>query len=189
MKKAKKVKTDAGYRSAGFFNNLDIKGFKRECVIRGMDFDQVINADIPTMYTYIVENFNNEKDTSLLDKYDDYVDKLLRLHGSDELVHPSLRLGFIGERDEETGLVTKMKRIAGMSKNKVRKKRASKTAYGVVGGTAKALTFELFGQGKSKQECIQIVGEKFPKASDKSVGIWWNKAKRKAKERKELTND
>lgn len=188
MKKAKKVKTDAGYRSAGFFNNLDIKGFKREAVIRGMDFDEVLNADIPTMYTYIVEHFNDEKDTSLLDKFDDYVDKLLRVHGSDELVHPSLRLGFIGERDEETGLVTKMKRIAGMSKNKLRKKRASKTSDGVVGGTAKAMTFELYRQGKSKPECIKLVAEKFPKASDKSVGIWWNKAKRKEKERKEVNN-
>lgn len=184
-KKSKKTKSgENGYRAAGYFNNLDIKGFKRECVMRGMDFDAVINADIPTMYNFITEHFNDEKDASLLDKFDDFVDNKLHQSGSDELIHPSLRLGFIGERDEETGMITKVKRIAGLSKNKVRKKRASKTVDGVVGGTAKAYTFELYRQGKTKAESIKMVSEKFPNASDKSVGIWWNKAKRKEKEAK-----
>lgn len=179
MKKKSKKGLDFG-RSESFFNNLDIKGFKREAVIRGMPFDDVLDADVPALYTYIVNHFNDEKHPELLDQFDDHVEAILRKNMRDDLIHPSLRLGFIGERDFDTGMITKIKRIAGMAREKKRKSRAPKNVYGVVGGTAKALTFELYYKGKDKQETIKTVLEKFPNTSDKSVGIWWNKAKRKS---------
>lgn len=182
MKKKSKNTGDAAYRAGGFFNNLDIKGFKREAVLRGMPFQEVLDADIPTLYSYIVEHFSMEKQPELLDQFDDYVDGILKERGQDELISPSLRLGFIGERDEETGMVTKIKRVVGLSK-KERKPRKAKTKDGIVGGTAKALTFELYSQGKDKKSTISAVLEKFPSTSDKSIGIWWNKANRKYKEK------
>lgn len=181
MKKKSKRGLDFG-RSESFFNNLDIKGFKREAVIRGMPFDDVLEADVPAMYAYIVNHFNDEKHLELLDQFDDYVEEILRSRMRDDLIHPSLRLGFIGERDFDTGMVTKVKRIAGMAKEKKRKSRAPKNVYGVVGGTAKAMTFDLYYKGKDKPETIKLVLEKFPNTSDKSVGIWWNKVKRKSNE-------
>lgn len=163
-------------------DKMSIRDFKRECVVRGMPFDEVIEADVPTMYSFWIENLHKPKNPQLLDEFDDYVEKKLRMTMGDdaeELIHPSLRLGFIGERDDD-GMVVKMKRIAGMSKKPPRKKK-EKTTDGVMVGTAKAKTFECFRMGLSKQEAEKTVLESFPDASPKSIGIWYNKAKRKSK--------
>lgn len=45
----------------------------------------------------------------------------------------------------------------------------------------KPKTFECFRMGLSKQEAEKTVLESFPDASPKSIGIWYNKAKRKSK--------
>lgn len=163
-------------------DKMSIKDFKRECVVRGMPFSEVIDADVPKLYSFWIENLHKPKNPQLLDDFDDWVEKQLRMtlgEDAEELIHPSLRLGFIGERDDD-GMVIKMKRIAGMSKKPPRKKK-QKTSDGVIAGTAKAKTFECFRLKMSKQETEKAVLEQFPDASPKSIGIWYNKAKRKSK--------
>ena len=84
-------------------DKMSIKDFKRECVVRGMPFSEVIDADVPKLYSFWIENLHKPKNPQLLDDFDDWVEKQLRMTlGEDagELIHPSLRLGFIGEKED-----------------------------------------------------------------------------------------
>ena len=40
------------------------------------------------------------------------------------------------------------------------------------------MTFELQQQGKTKVEVIEIIKEEYPDASEKSIGIWFNKSRK-----------
>lgn len=164
-----------------FIQKLKYRDLKRECVIRGMEFDKVISGDIPKLTNWLRNHFKDTVHHELLDAFDDYQDGLVKesveSKGQDPsiLLHPSLRLGYIAERDEE-GNVTKRKRVRTLMKKK--KKRRERTDDGIFKGTKKAMTFELQQQGKSKSEVIGIIKEQFPDASEKSIGIWFNKSRK-----------
>jgi len=164
-----------------YIGNLKYKDLKRECVIRGMPFDDAIEADIPVLSAWLRNNFYEPQLHTLLDSYDDYVEDLItaavEYKGLDpgDIIHPSLRLGYIAERDAE-GNVTKRKRVRTIIKKK--KKKRERTDDGIFQGTKKALTYMLQQEGKTKAEAIEIVLAQFTEASEKSIGIWFNKSKK-----------
>ena len=146
-----------------FINQLKYKDLKRECVIRGMEFDKIIAGDIIKLTNWLRNHFIDTQHHELLDIFDDYQDKLVRKSVEDKgqnpdvLLHPSLRLGYIAERDEN-GNVTKKKRVRTLMKKK--KKKRERTEDGIFKGTKKAMTFELQQQGKTKIEVIVIGTDK-----------------------------
>jgi len=165
-----------------FIGPLKYKDLKRECIIRGMEFDDVLSGDIIILTNWLMSNFKVANlRYELLDAFDDYQERLIResmeAKGQDpeDVIHPSLRLGYIAEKDED-GNVIKKKRVRTIFKKK-RKKR-ERTAEGVFSGTKKALTFKLQKEGLEKAEVIKRVLKEFPDASEKSIGIWFNKAKK-----------
>ena len=157
-------------------SGYNFKQLKRACIVRGMDFDDVINSTVLKLQSWFLLNYYNDCDNSLLDKYDDYFEDELRDAGAEDLIHPQLRLGYVGERDED-GNVTKVKKVRGLKK--ILKKRKEKNNLGIFSGTKKALTYDLAIKGKTKEETIKLVCLQFPDAKDKSIGIWYNKAKKK----------
>jgi hypothetical protein len=164
-----------------FINNLKYKDLKRECVIRGMLFEDVIEGTLPTLSGWLIKHFDEGISHELLDEFDDWQEDLIKeameKKGEDPsiIIHPSLRLGYIAERDEE-GNVTKRKRARTLVGRK-RKKR-ERTADGIFQGTKKAYTFQLQQEGYSKQEVLEMVKNQFPDAAEKSIGIWFNKSKK-----------
>jgi len=179
---AKKRKFESNIRDVDkYIGKLKYKDLKRECVIRGMPFDDILNGDIPRLSVWLGKNFTNITNHGLLDVFDDYQEDLIRKsmeaknQDPSELIHPSLRLGYIGERDEE-GNVLKRKRVKTLIKKKRTKRE--RTEKGIFKGTKKALTYQLQSEGMTKDEVIKLVIEKFPGASEKSVGIWYNKSKK-----------
>ena len=160
---------------------LKYKDLKRECVVRGMEFEKIINGTVPRLTNWLHNHFHNTIQHDLLDTFDDYQENLIREaveargESPEGIIHPSLRLGYIAEKDEE-GKVIKRKRVRTLVKR--RKKRRERTNDGIFQGTKKALTFELQQQGLSKKEIIKKVIEQFPDASEKSIGIWFNKSKK-----------
>lgn len=164
-----------------FIQKLKYRDLKRECVIRGMEFDNVISGDIPKLTNWLRNHFKDTAQHELLDSFDDYQDKLVKdsveSKGQDPsiLLHPSLRLGYIAERDEE-GNVIKKKRVRTLMKKKRRKRE--RTNDGIFKGTKKAMTFALQQEGKTKAEVISIIKEEYPDASEKSIGIWFNKSRK-----------
>lgn len=178
----KKRKFEANIPDADkFIGNLKYKDLKRECVLRGMEFDRVINGGIPQLTNWLRNNFRVVPIYELLDAFDDYQENLIREaveskgENPDDIIHPALRLGYIAERDED-GNVTRRKRVRTIVKKK--KKRRERTNDGIFKGTKKALTFELQQKGLSKEEVIKEVMKEFPDASEKSIGIWFNKSRK-----------
>ena len=165
----------------GHFRNMKFKDLKRECVIRGMPFEEVVKADVSKLYVFFREHYYDDVRHTLLDEFDDWQEEKIRgameIRGEDAelFIHPSLRLGYIAEKDED-GNVIKKKRAKLLHK-KIHRKR-ERTPDNIFKGTKKAYTFELQQQGKSKADVIKMVMEKFPDASDKSISIWYNKSKK-----------
>lgn len=178
---AKKRKFEMNLHPAdAHLEKLKYRDLQKECVIRGMSFELVAGQPIPSLASFFRSHFYEPSNTGLLDKYDDWIEgeikERLKLKGDDDrsLLHPSLRLGYIGEKDE-TGN-NKKKRVRTIIKKK--KKKRERTNDNVFKGTKKALAFELQGIGKSKEEVIKQVKEEFPDANEKSIGIWFNKARK-----------
>lgn len=154
---------------------LNLPDLKRHCIVRGIPFEKVGDSSILQLQSWFLKNYNNKVDISLLDKYDDWLEAYLKARNVDKtMLDPIFRLGHISERDDE-GNVTKVKRVRGMGK-KVQKKR-ERTEEGIFTGTKKAYAVELQKQGLTKAEVTEKVMEKFPDAKEKSISIWFNKAK------------
>lgn len=154
---------------------MNYKDLKRNVVVRGMEFDKVVNGDFPTLQNWL--HFNRDKpiNTDLLDQYDDYIDDILRQRGKHELIHPSLRLGYIGERDDEGNVITR-KKVPKLKKQP--KAKRERTKDGIFKGTKKAYVFESQGKGWSLKKTIRKTLARFPEASEKSIKIWFKKAEK-----------
>lgn len=176
MAKELKLKQTGRNPAQDYIEKLTLPNLKRECIIRGMPFQEVADASVPNLQSWFLKNYPNHINRDKLNEFDDWTERILRAREVDPtMLDPIFRLGTIASRDEE-GNVTKRKRVTGLIK-KERKKR-EKTKTGLFTGTKKAYTFELQSQGKTKKEVIALVMEKFPEASEKSISIWFNKSKK-----------
>lgn len=182
-KKSKAKDATTAPRIKGIASRHDKKPYrelKREAVIRGMAFPDVVEASIYSLLSF-VNNSDNKPDISLIDKFDDWVDNQLETLGYPlgcAMRHPHLRLGFIGEKDEE-GNIKKHKRVKGLAKPK--KEKRERDESGLYKGTMKSYTHELARRGKSLEKTVARVTKKFPQASPKSISIWHRAANRDMK--------
>jgi hypothetical protein len=147
------------------------RDLKREAVIRGMPFPDVVEADFNRLYSFI-DNSDNKPDISLIDKFDDWVDIQLENAGYPKgcsVRSPRLRLGFLGDEVEVGKRVSK--RVPGIPKPK--KEKRAKDENGLFRGTKKSYTYELTKRGYTLDRVIRRVKKKFPDASDKSINIWF----------------
>lgn len=164
-----------------YMSNLKFKDLKRECVIRGMEFEAVVSQGVIHLSNWLRTNFMVVPKHELLNAFDEWQEEQIRIamraksQNPEEIIHSSLRLGYIAETDED-GNVTKRKRVKTVIRK--RKKKRDRTSDGIFQGTKKAFTFTLQQQGFSKEEVIKKVKEQYPEASEKSVGIWFNKSRK-----------
>lgn len=156
--------------------DMKLKDLKRAAVAYGMPFEEVVSSGVPQLESFYIRAYNGGKKirVELLDEFDTWHENHLRTECglSEEFLHPQLRLGYVTEKDEDTGEV-KRRRIKGY--RKTRKKR-EKNEFGIFTGTKKALTFKCAKDGMNKKDAIAKVMEVFPDAKEKSIGIWFNKA-------------
>lgn len=164
-----------------YINNLRYRDMKRECIIRGMEYDKVLDGTVPKLTNWLRNHFHDELKHDLLNGFDEYQEKLIREameakgQNPDDVIHPSLRLGYVAETDAD-GNVIKRKRVRTLVKKK--KKKRERTEDGIFQGTKKAMTYSLQQEGLEKAEVITMVMEAFPDASEKSIGIWFNKSRK-----------
>lgn len=153
--------------------HLTYKDLKTECVARGMPFDEVIGATFPYLTNWLLDNVLRPTDDKLVEDFDLHVEKILKARGSDYLVHNSLRLSYLKERDED-GVIIKKEPKAPREKKAPRER----TETGLFKGTKKAYVQELYMKGKTLEQTMVKVCRKFPDAKEKSVKIWFNKFKK-----------
>lgn len=181
-KKAKKIDKNKTTGKARIGNTPErgirktYKEVKREAVIRGMPFPDVVEADFYRLLSYI-DSSNAKPNIALVDKFDEWVDEQLSKAGygkDDPLRSSRLRLGFIGDEDEEGKI--KIKRVKGIPRP--RKEKRERDQLGLYQGTKKSYTFELAGKGFEIDRVIRRVLKKFPDAKEKSIKIWYKAALR-----------
>lgn len=161
----------------GGLGNMTYRDCKRRAVALGMPFPDALEADWGRLASYIAKT-DAKPDTSLIDKYDDWMDKLLEERGyakDDPMRSYQLRLGFIAE--DAVTKQKKVKRIKGLPKSK--KPKREKDESGLWKGTKKSYTFELTNKGFELPRIIRRVKKKFPEAKDKSIQQWYRAALRK----------
>ena len=162
---------------SGGLGNMTYRDCKRRAVALGMPFPDALEADWGRLASYIAKT-TNKPDTSLIDKYDDWMDKILEERGyakDDPMRSYQLRLGFIAE--DTVTKQRKVKRIKGLPKPK--KPKREKDESGLWKGTKKSYTFELTNRGFKLERIIKRVKKKFPEAKDKSIQQWYRAALRK----------
>lgn len=152
--------------------DLKLPDLQRQCVIRGMPFHDVVEATVLNLHSFLIQNWDNSVDRNKLIEFDVWMDQELTDIGRADLIHPMLNLGHTIKDDG--GIVKKkVKKI-----KSEKKKKRERTEDGIFKGTKKAYTFELAKKGHSKDEVIDMVLEKFPEANEKSISIWYNKARK-----------
>lgn len=176
---AAKVKTIAKF---GGMQNMTFKDLQRQAIVLGMPFPEVPQSDWFRLESF-VRSSTNEPDPSLIDKYDDWMDKVLEERGyskDDPMRNYQFRLGFVSE--DAVTKQKKFKRVKGIPKPK--KPKREKDERGLWKGTKKSYTFELTARGYGLERVIRRVQKKFPEANEKSIKQWWRAAQRKAEQGK-----
>lgn len=181
---AKKKKPVPSKEKASFLGragrNATYKDLKRKAIILGMPFPDAVKAGVYDLI-YFIDKSENKPDKSLIDQYDNWVDKELEKIGyteDDPLRNRRLRLGFLGE--EENG-VPRTKRVPGIKKPKEKKPPKEKDEFNLIKGTKKSYVWELTSKGYELDRIIRRVKKKFPDANDKSINLWYRMARRKLK--------
>ncbi len=107
MRKNKKNKPAPSKEKASFLGsagrNMTYRDLKRKAIVLGMPFPDACAAGVFDLIGYI-ERSTNKPDKSLIDQYDDWMDKQLENIGyskDDPLRNSKLRLGFLGEEGED----------------------------------------------------------------------------------------
>lgn len=156
----------------GGFANMTFKDVKRRAIALGMPFPDATDADFGKLASFVQKSIN-KPDTSLIDKYDDWVDAILEERGyakDDPMRNYMLRLGYLGEENPETK-ERKKKVIKGLPKTK--KAPREKDEQGYWKGTKKSYTFELSARGFTLERITRRVLKKFPDANPKSIKQWY----------------
>lgn len=173
MKKAKnKIKISGIVKEEKALTQMTYKDLKKAAVEKGMPFEEVVSADFFKLNSFIHANAHVKSDKKLVEEFDDWMEQILLNRGQEQLVHPSLRLAYIGNTGEED---TKKREVKPKVISKPKAKRV-KNEDGIYGGTKKALTYMLAKKGRSIERTIAKVKRKFPDAADKSIKIWYKKA-------------
>lgn len=162
---------------------LKHKDLQRECVLRGLDFEKVVEYDHHKLANFFYLNFEVEKGTDgLLDAFDKWIEEQLVNKGykkGDAILHPSLRLGVTHLEDIKDDRPSKALKPVNENSpivNIPKTKREKDPVTGVYTGTKKNLTYTLAKAGKSFGEIVKAVKDKFPDAQEKSIKIWQKRA-------------
>lgn len=157
---------------------LKHRGLQRECILRGMPFQEVVDSDHWKLATFFYDHFEDPEDLLKLVDYDTWMEQQLEERGykkGDVILSPSFRFGFAPEMEKigppQTPGRPKSDKPVG-DPIAPPAKREVDTETGVVSGTKKNLTYQLTDQGLAIDEIIDKVIEQFPQADPKSIKIW-----------------
>jgi hypothetical protein len=146
---------------------------QKSCIIRGMDPDILVESDIGKLQTWLIKNWETITDSKRLDAFDEWRLAKLKILGKEG--EPFVKMGYVGEENEETGDV-EIKRPKKIKK--ASDKREKDETMGIFKGTKKALTYQCVKEGLSIEETTTKVKSIFADAKDKSIKIWMKRAKK-----------
>ena len=158
--------------------NMTYKDLKRKAIILGMPFPDACSAGVFDLLHYI-QSSEERPDKSLIDKYDDWMDKQLENIGyskDDPLRNSKLRLGFLGEEGEDGQ--RKSKKVPGIKKPREKKPPRERDEFNLIKGTKKSYVWSLVAKDYDLERVTRRMKKKFPDANDKSITLWFRTARR-----------
>lgn len=172
--------------------NMNYRDLKIACIVRGMEFNDVVEGYHGTLAAYFRQNYGDGGDVELLEEFDVWMDQQLaknNIPADDPLRLFKLSSTLDPETDE---LLLKRRRIrkAGVKVPKKTKAKAERNKdFGVRKGTKKEYTMTVYKKlhdlGKNldskklQAKLIDKVMAEFPEANEKSIKIWISQAKKK----------
>jgi len=155
-------------------SDFTYKELKKQCILRGIEFEEATSSSFPHLSSWLLAHRFDDENKDSLYKYDLWIEKQLHEQGKDYLIHNSLRLSFINDGSAEP----KPEETKDIKKPKKKRVKRTKNKQGLFSGTKKAYTFELTLAEKPFKTILRRVLKRFPDAREKSVKIWYNKAKK-----------
>lgn len=153
------------------------KDLQAACISRGLEFDNVLKFSHHDLANWFYKNYERSENPQLLNEYDAWVEEQLQKRGykkGDAIMSPHLRLGFVPPMSDipEPRIIKPENSENNKPKIVKTEKRKKDESTGVYSGTKKNLTYQLTDEGKTTEEIIKAVIEKFPDAQEKSIKIW-----------------
>jgi hypothetical protein len=178
-----KIKNDFYSPQEKALTQLDLRGLKRECLVRGIDFEELAEADIPRLQSWFLRNYLNDINPERLVEYDAWLDQEFENKGLDKIkdswaFHPSLRLSRADDSTEEEPKARRVKLLKKPKKKKLEKVEGFKSLRA---GTKKSYTFILTKEGYNIMTITSKVQAKFPDANTNSISIWHKKCLKETK--------
>ncbi len=169
----------------GRLSKMKYKELKAACIMLGMDFDDVHDADVHNLQSYYIQNTGNLMNKDRLEQFEDYTKEVLIEQGLDAedpiVKFKPFSANNSGEETENeegdeigTAKASFIKKAGG--KKKSTKKEKDKE-FGIFKGTKKALVFQLTKEGVEIKKIIKATLKQFPEAKEKSIKIWNKRAK------------
>lgn len=155
-----------------FIANNKYKELQRACLIRGMPFNDLVEGTHISLAHFLRKEWNNPLNEERLAEFDEWRHKIMRELGKGD--EPYIRLAYMPEQPEE-GMKIKIAKEKPISD---KPKRKFDESAGVMGGTKKHLTYTSQQAGKTLEETIELVKNQFPDAQEKSISIWFKRAKK-----------
>ena len=188
MKKATQKKVGEIFGAASNMRYADIKA---ACIMLGMDFEDVANADFCRLNSYFAENRTKTNPVKArLDQYDEWVSGILISKGykPDNPLVKYKQFSTPTEDEESEGNIKRvLLKKAGVKPEKRAKKE--KTEFGIYAGTKKDYVFKKakiysekgFTIEKALKRVIRKTMDKYPDAKEKSIKIWFRKVSKELK--------
>jgi hypothetical protein len=166
-------------------SSMKIKDLKQAAVVRNLSFRNVVEFSICDLQGWLLKNWENPLDRTLLNDYDVWVEKELREEGLSDLIHPMLRLGYFGEDEDGNEVRRQLKNIA-ISMGVPTKKEIA--LFKPKKGSKKSYVYTLIRKDPSitTEELIEEVTEQFPDVSIGSIKSWASRARKSSKYATEL---
>ena len=172
--------TNSIERAGDILSSMKIKDLKQAAVVRGLSFRNVVEYSVLELQSWILRNWDVVLDRTLLNSFDEWVEKELKAEGLEELIHPMLRLGYIREDEEGNESRVQLKNIAITNGPPTKKEIA---LFKPKKGSKKEYVYSLIRQNSkiTTEELIEMVTEQYPDVSIGSIKSWASRARKSVK--------
>lgn len=185
-KKSKKIQ-DPRMRVHDLLSSMRIRDLKQAAIARGLSFREVTEFSVLELQSWLFRHWDDRVDRTLLNDYDVWMDNELREEGLENMIHPMLRLGYMGEDSDGNVIRKQLKNIA--ISNVPSKKELAQ--FAPRRGSKKELVFEIIRDDPLIQtkDLVDEVLAEFPDVSVGSIKSWASKARKTVKYAEELKKE
>jgi hypothetical protein len=170
-----------------YLSSMKIRDLKQSAISRGMPFRLVVESSVLNLQAWLMKHWDDDIDRTLLNDFDVWFETELREEGLRDLIHPFLRMGYLGYDEDGNEVRKQLKNIGVPMGPKTDKEIAG---FRPKRGSKKELVFNLLrgNPGMTTSELVGRVQEQFEDALEGSIKSWASRARKSIKLQQKLDN-